>query len=197
VIVDLGTGDGRAVLARASAEPGALVIGVDASAAGMAEASRRASRGRAITNALFLVEAAEALPGPLAGVASLVTVTMPWGSLLRGILGLDTVALRGVASLVASGGRVEVLASVVPADRVMGIDALDPSCQAPIAAAWQAQGLLLESMRPASATDLQATRSSWARRLGDRPIWRLDLRRPAWCTIPPKVPRAHVQDGRH
>jgi 16S rRNA (adenine(1408)-N(1))-methyltransferase len=178
VIVDLGTGDGRAVLARASAEPGALVIGVDAIAAGMAEASRRASRGRTITNALFLAEAAEALPGPLAGAASLVTVTMPWGSLLRGILGLDMVALCGVASLVASGGRVEVMASVIPADRVAGIDALEPSCQAPISAAWRASGLLLESMRAASAADLHATRSSWARRLGDRPVWRIDVRRP-------------------
>ena len=181
MIVDLGTGDGRAVLARASAEPSAFVIGIDANAAGLAESSRRAVRGRSgggATNAIFLAEAAEAMPSLLAETASLVTLTMPWGSLLRGVLGLDPIALRGIASIVAAGGRVEVLASVVPADHFDGIEALDRSTEDAIASAWRPFGFELESMRPATADDLRATRSSWARRLGDRPVWRLDLRRP-------------------
>ena len=41
--IDLGTGDGRFVLAAAAARPDTLVIGLDASAAGMAESSRRAA----------------------------------------------------------------------------------------------------------------------------------------------------------
>jgi methylase of polypeptide subunit release factors len=44
VTVDLGCGDGRAVLAAAAGRPDRLVVGVDASAAAMAEASRRADR---------------------------------------------------------------------------------------------------------------------------------------------------------
>lgn len=180
MIVDIGTGDGRAVLARVIADPRAFVIGVDANAAGMAESSRRAARRRGAggaDNTIFLVEAAEALPGPLAGTASLVTITMPWGSLLRGVLGLDAVALRGVASIVAPGGRIAVLASVVPADRADGIAVLDRSAEARIADAWRSVGFELVSMRPAMLDDLRATRSSWARRLGDRPVWRIDLRR--------------------
>jgi 16S rRNA (adenine(1408)-N(1))-methyltransferase len=180
VIVDLGAGDGRAVLARAAAEPRAIVIGIDANAAGMTESSRRAARGRpgrGATNAIFLAEAAEGLPGFLAETASLVTITMPWGSLLRGVVGLDQAALRGVASVVAPGGRVEVLASVLPADHVEGIEELDRSSQAGITEAWRAVGLELESMRRATIEDVRATRSSWARRLGDRPVWRIDLRR--------------------
>jgi 16S rRNA (adenine(1408)-N(1))-methyltransferase len=179
VIVDLGTGDGRAVMARATAEPRALVIGIDANAAGMVEYSRRAARhrgDRGVDNATFLVESAEALPGPLAGIASLVTITMPWGSLLRGVLGLDAVALRGAASIVAHGGRVEVLVSVSPADRIDGIAMLDRSAEARIADAWQSVGLELESTHPATVEDLRATRSSWARRLG-RPVWCLAFRR--------------------
>lgn len=181
MIVDLGTGDGRAVLARANSDSRAFVIGVDANAAGMAESSRRAARRRGRSgadNAIFLVEAAEALPGPLAATASLVTITMPWGSLLRGVLGLDAVALRGVASIVAPGGGVEVFASVISGDRVDGIDALDRTSEARIADAWRSVGLELVSMRPATTNDLRATRSSWARRLGDRSVWRLDLCRP-------------------
>ena len=68
---------------------------------------------------------------------------MPWGSLLRGVLGLDGVALRGVASVVAPGGRVEMLASVVPTDRV-GLDALDRTAAAGIAAAWRSVGFELD-----------------------------------------------------
>jgi len=175
VIVDLGTGDGRAVLARAADDPAALVIGVDATAASMAEASRRADR-RGPRNALFLAAGAEALPlSPLTGTADLVTVTFPWGSLLRGVVGLDERALRGVASVARSGASVEVLASVMPSDRVPGIELLDASCRPAIEAGWASAGLELRSLREATPADLDAAASSWARRLGaDRPAWRLE-----------------------
>jgi 16S rRNA (adenine(1408)-N(1))-methyltransferase len=78
--VDLGTGDGRHVLAVAAARPDRLVVGVDANAAAMAEASRRAAakpRRGGLPNALFVVAAAEALPPELAGVAELVTAHFP------------------------------------------------------------------------------------------------------------------------
>lgn len=60
--LDLGTGDGRHVLALARARTDTLVIGVDANAAGMLEASRRAARRGALRNALFAVAAAEHPP---------------------------------------------------------------------------------------------------------------------------------------
>jgi 16S rRNA (adenine(1408)-N(1))-methyltransferase len=58
VVIDLGTGDGRSVLARARAAPETLVVGVDANAAGMARAARRGGPA----NALFVVAAAEHPP---------------------------------------------------------------------------------------------------------------------------------------
>lgn len=197
MIIDVGTGDGRAVLARAAAEPRSLVIGIDANADAMAESSRRAFRGRGrqtTRNSCFLVEAAESLPGVLAGTASLVTVTMPWGSLLRGVLGVDQLVLRGVSELVAPGGRVEVIASVVPSDNVAGLLVLNERTSPQIATAWAAVGFELVSMRWATAADLLAARSSWARRLGDRPAWRLDLTRETSRHPPPRVRR---QDARH
>jgi 16S rRNA (adenine(1408)-N(1))-methyltransferase len=182
VVVDLGTGDGRAALARATAEPATLVLGVDASATAMAEASRRADRAR-LSNVVFLAAGAETLPGtPLAGVADVVTVTFPWGSLLHGVLGLDEVAMTGIASAIRPGGRVEVLTSVVPSDGVAGMAGLDACAQPAIAAAWGASGLCLGAMRPATLADIAETRSSWARRLGAgrdaRPVWRLTGGRP-------------------
>ncbi len=179
MIVDLGTGDGRAVLTRAAADPCALVIGVDAAAAAMTDSSRRADR-RGPSNVLFLAAGVETLGGTvLACRADLVTVTFPWGSLLRGVLGLDAAALAGVASIVAPGGRVEVLASVLPSDGVAGLDRLDTSCEPAIRAAWAAAGLDLVTMRPATADEVMASGSSWARRLRAdrdvRPVWRLEL----------------------
>jgi 16S rRNA (adenine(1408)-N(1))-methyltransferase len=178
VIVDIGTGDGRVVLARAAAEPSALVIGVDAVAAAMADISRRADRRRR-ANALFFVAGAEILAAsPLAGRADLVTVLFPWGSLLRGTVGLDEAALRGVASVLAPGGRLEVLASVVPSDAIADLSCLDAGAEPAIRRAWSAAGLQLTAIGPASAIDIAASRSAWARRLragGERrPVWRLE-----------------------
>lgn len=178
MIVDIGTGDGRAVLARAAAEPSALVIGVDAAATAMAEASRRADR-RGPANALFFAAGAEALLAtPLAGLADLVTVLFPWGSLLRGTVGLDDAALRGIASVLAPGGRLEVLASVVSSDAVPGLPCLDARAEPAIRRAWSAAGLRLTGIGPASAIDIAASRSAWARRLRaggeQRPVWRLE-----------------------
>jgi 16S rRNA (adenine(1408)-N(1))-methyltransferase len=182
VIADIGTGDGRAVLARARAEPASLVVGVDAAAPAMAVASRRAARGGQ-ANTIFLVAGAETLAdSPLAGRVDLVTVTFPWGSLLRGVLGLDTKALAGVAALVAPGGRVEALVSVIPSDRIEGMPTLDQAWGPAICGAWATAGLRLLSMRRATTAEVAASRSSWARRLGAagdaRPVWRLDVCRP-------------------
>ena len=179
MILDLGTGDGRAVLERAAAEPDALIIGMDAASAAMAETSRRADRG-GVPNALFLTAAAETLATTtaLAGRVDLVTITLPWGSLLRGALGLDGgTVLAGVVAVLGAGGRLEVIASVVPADHVRGLDALDGGAQDRIRDAWRAAGLRLETMEPVTREALRATGSTWGRRLAaggpGRPVWRL------------------------
>src|SRR4029453_7667927 len=99
VLTHLGTGDGRAALALAEAEPTTLVIGVDADAASMAETSRRAARRAAVPNVLFLVASAEAPPSELLGLADEVRILFPWGSLLRGLLGHDERVARGIAAL--------------------------------------------------------------------------------------------------
>jgi 16S rRNA (adenine(1408)-N(1))-methyltransferase len=79
-MIDLGTGDGRFVLAAAAAHPERLVVGIDASAAAMAEASRRAAanpRRGGLPNALFVVAGAEVLPPELDGSADWLTAWFP------------------------------------------------------------------------------------------------------------------------
>jgi 16S rRNA (adenine(1408)-N(1))-methyltransferase len=125
---------------------------------------------------VFFAAGAEALSrSPFGGRADLVTVTFPWGSLLRGVLGLDEAVLGGVASVLRPGGRIEVLASVVPSDRLDGLECLDATHAAAITAGWAAVGLRLTAMHPAEPADVAASGSSWSRRLGlDRPVWRID-----------------------
>jgi 16S rRNA (adenine(1408)-N(1))-methyltransferase len=143
------------VLAAAAAQADRLIVGVDANAEAMATASRRAaakpSRG-GLPNAVFVVAAAEALPTELDGVADVVTVHFPWGSLLRGLLGADAATMTGLTRVLRPGATLQMLLSSTDRDRGAGV--------APIQAATLAA--LAESY------------ASWGKRLG------AGTRRPAW-----------------
>ena len=185
-MVDLGTGDGRFVLAAAAADPNILVIGVDASADAMAEASRRAAgpaRRGGLPNALFVVAAAEALPPELDAAADIVTIHLPWGSLLRGALALDEAVASGIAGLVAPGGRVDMLVAPAARDRLDGLVDIERRLENGLAGDWRRLGLELRDARPATEEDIAAARTTWSRRLGlragdpDRAAFRLVLER--------------------
>ena len=166
--IDVGTGDGRAVLAAALREPDVLALGLDANAAAMVEASRRAARPArkgGLENARFVLAAAEALPPELAARADLVTVRFPWGSLLRGCLGFDPLVAAGLGALVAPDGAIELL--LAPADRD-GLNGLPTSAEglaAAAAGAFERQGFVVCEARAATFEEIDASRSTWARRL--------------------------------
>ncbi|MBA2315335.1 MAG: methyltransferase domain-containing protein [Chloroflexi bacterium] len=178
MIIDLGCGDGRGALALAAADPGSLVLAVDAVAAAMAETSRRAARS--VPNLLFIAASAEAFGCGLPGIADRVVVSFPWGSLLRGLLGLDPVVGEAVAGLLKPGGRLSALVSVTPRDRRTGLRELDA---ASAAVARPSPDLRLVEARPATREEILVTRSTWGRRLiagqGPTPrlVWRLEWRR--------------------
>jgi len=168
VTIDVGTGDGRAVLATAAAEPTTLVLGFDADAASMAESSRRAAgpaRRGGLPNAMFLRVAAEAPPPPLARMAARVTVHFPWGSLLRGCLGADPAVAAGVASLVRPGCELELLLAPARRDRLAGLPTTSAAVVAAAAAALAPHGLAVVEGRPATAHEIRNSHSTWAKRL--------------------------------
>jgi 16S rRNA (adenine(1408)-N(1))-methyltransferase len=177
----LGTGDGRFVLASAAARPDTLVIGVDAAADSMVEASRRAAapaRKGGLPNALFVVAAAESLPQELNGVADELTVQFPWGSLLRGLLCGDAAVLSGLAHVTCPGAAIMLLVSVAERDRGAGLPALDASTFGTLAPAYAANGLCLAECRPATRCELEASHSTWAKRLragSERAVWSVRL----------------------
>jgi hypothetical protein len=180
--MDVGAGDGRFVLARATTHPDELVLAVDASHAAMRESSWRAGRsaGRGgLPNALFVASPLEQLPAELAGMASLVTVHFPWGSLLDAALGRNAAGTHDLAALVAPGGRLRLLVSESPRDAAHGTTGMDPGA---VVHAYTRHGFFAEGCRPATFEDVGAARSSWGRRLlraggGDRRAWLIELRR--------------------
>jgi len=150
----------------------------------MAASSLRAARPTrkgGLPNALFVVAAAERPPDELCAVAAEVTILFPWGSLLRGALALDDgqAAAAGIADLVALGGIVRALVSIDPRDRLT-VPTIDASHRAGLAARWARHALTLTAFGPADPEEIDASGSSWARRLAagrDRQVWRLELRR--------------------
>lgn len=184
--IDVGTGDGRAVLAAAARDPRALVLGLDASQAAMAGASRRAAgpaRRGGMPNAGFIVAAAEAVPAALRGVAGVVTVRFPWASLLRGCVGLDDQVATGVASLVRAAGTLELLLAPAPRDGLDGVPVTPEEISEAAASTFTALGLRAVTARPATADEVRASGSTWAKRLhsqrpADRPVMLVRLVRP-------------------
>ena len=150
----------------------------------MAESSLRAARptGKGgLPNALFVVAAAERPPQELCTLAAEVTILFPWGSLLGGALALDDglEAAAGIAGLVAPGGLVKSLVSIDPRDR-LAIPALTTACRAGLTARWACHGLTLTRFEPAEPDEIDASGSSWGRRLAarrERRVWHLALSR--------------------
>ena len=121
--------------------------------------------------------AAERPPDELACIADELTITFPWGSLLAGALAIDPTPAAGIASLVAAGGCVRILASVVDDDSPT-IGPLTAGMATDLAARWSSHGLRLGSFREATLAEIDASSSSWARRLRAgrrRPTWRIEL----------------------
>jgi len=186
-IVDLGTGDGGAVVRTARAQPRVLVVGIDADAAAMRErsaaAARPADRG-GLPNALFLAAGAEHLATDLAAFADELRVTLPWGSLLRGAIAPEAWFVELLARLLQPAGRAALVLSTGPREATTGIPALDARAADALADAYARAGLRPLGVAALTAADVAGLGSSWARRLGipdHRAAWRLVLQ---VCRIP-------------
>jgi trans-aconitate methyltransferase len=110
VAIDVGTGDGAYARRLAAADPGLLVVGIDANADNLRTASRRAGASEArggLPNLLFGRLALERAPGALEGLADRLSVLLPWGSLLRAAAGGEPEGLRRLRGLCAPGAELE------------------------------------------------------------------------------------------
>jgi 16S rRNA (adenine(1408)-N(1))-methyltransferase len=148
----------------------------------MREASWRAARPEprgGLTNAVFVASALDALPAQLRGIASLVTVHFPWGSLLRAALGQDQEGTIAIARLLAPGGRLRLLVSAADGDAAGGTTDI---VSGEVLASYVQLGLEPAVCLPATLADAAEARSSWGKRLlaggGGRRAFLIELHRP-------------------
>jgi hypothetical protein len=167
--VDLGTGDGSAVVRWARIHPDEAVLGIDADMSRMREASARAGRpaGKGgLPNAWFAVAPAEALPTELDGRVDELRIVLPWGSLLRGALGPEPWFHGATSRLLRPDGTFRLLVSVTPRDSVPGVMNLDAATAEALGQRYEASGWTVIGVRHAEDRDVAALGSSWAKRLG-------------------------------
>ncbi len=130
---------------------------------------------------MFVCAAAEALPGPLAGVADEITINYPWGSLLRAVALPDGEVLARVEKLAKPGARATMVINVQPlrdvtqAERLGLADAALLHDERALRDAYSRAGL--DILRVSRVEDaLPGT--SWGKHLAisKREIWRLEAR---------------------
>jgi len=112
VLVDIGTGDGKFAYLTAQRQPDWFCIGVDADLSSLSECSRKSLRKPergGVPNVLYVVSGVEDLPPELDGIADRVTVHLPWGSLLVGIVQAEADVLSGLARVGKPGAELELL----------------------------------------------------------------------------------------
>ncbi len=177
VVVDVGTGDARAAWRLARAEPDTLVIGLDPAWQRMTDTAARARRKPAkggAPNLVLVNTAVEAAPPALDGVADAVTVLMPWGGLLRGVVTAAPEVCGGLRRLARTAATLEIVIGTsiwrppVPAE-LADLPELTPSALAPhgeLAARWAATGWAVDGAIVTTSIDENAPVTSWARRLG-------------------------------
>ena len=117
IVIDIGTGDGLFVYRLARENPKKFYIGIDANTRPLEKVSekihRKPSKG-GLPNVLFLQAAVEDLPAELNGVADVVHVHFPWGSLLRAMALGDKAALDNLRRICAADALLEVVIGLDP-----------------------------------------------------------------------------------
>lgn len=174
VHVDVGTGDGRYAYALAKADPRLLVVGVDALRENLAEMSHKASRKPAkggLPNVVYVAASAEAPPAELLGVADEVSVILPWGRLMVGLIRPDADVLAGLAAVAKPGAAMRfVLNAEVWGDPVP-VEARDLPEPTPervlheLAPAYAGHGIEVAEARLMTLEEVRGLTSTWAKKL--------------------------------
>jgi 16S rRNA (adenine(1408)-N(1))-methyltransferase len=177
VTLDVGTGDGRFVLRYGQEEPRRYVIGMDPVRENMREASAKAAKKRergGVANALFVVGSVEQPPDELRGVADEIFVTLPWGSLMRGIILGESDVLGALASFGAPGARLRIVLNTRIFDEPMPTEARDLPEVTPeyvretLTAAFERAGMRIERAEWMDADEVATLGTTWAKRLSHR-----------------------------
>ncbi len=177
VTIDLGTGDGRFAYRYAQQHLDRFVVGIDPVRENLRElsarAARRPSRG-GVSNLLYVVASIEHVPPELAGSADEMYITLPWGSLMRGLILADGGVLRAVASLARPGAALRIVLNTRIFDDPVPIEVRDLPDVTPffvwetLAAPYTDCGLVIRDARWMDADEVAGIETTWAKRLSHR-----------------------------
>lgn len=177
VLVDLGAGDGRFAYALAREHRAIFAIAIDPVQENMrefsAKAARKAERGGA-PNVVYVVASIEQLPAELDEIAHEVRITLPWGSLMRGILLGDALVLANIARLLREGARTRITLNTRIFDDPVPVDVRDlpeatpEYADASLALAFARARMRLDAARWMAPEEVAALGTTWAKRLSHR-----------------------------
>jgi 16S rRNA (adenine(1408)-N(1))-methyltransferase len=190
--VELGSGDGAGVLAAARKSPMTLCVGIDTDAAAPREVSGRTARPArkgGTPNVLFLAADARSLPAPFRAAIDELRIILPWGSLLRAVMGADPQLVALVADGLRAGGSASIVVSILPSDERATGTAAGEGGLTVLAAALEQAGLQIRARRAIEAEDSRELGSSWAKRLG------VPGRRPATLLVADRPARSASASG--
>ncbi len=157
LLIDLGTGDGRYVHHLAQSDPTRFVVGLDACRENLVDFSRRAR-----PNSLYLIANTEALPPELGGLAQVVTINFPWGSLLTGLLDPGSGLIDGLLQMARPGAKLEIrLNSGALQEAGWGLEEGGQQ----VRRVFKKRGFSTGQLVKLDAVALKAFPTSWARRL--------------------------------
>jgi 16S rRNA (adenine(1408)-N(1))-methyltransferase len=162
-----------------------MFLASDANPDALLETASRAGRKPArggIGNLICIAEPVDVLARELAGIATFVTVILPWGSLLRGLVLPEIDSLRQLQRLCVPGACVEIVFSYDPA-RDAGSGSLGGLIHVDelhvhdvLKSAYEAVGFHWISAERIRQVELVRYESSWAKRLAfgrPREVWQL------------------------
>lgn len=172
LVVDLGTGDGKHVLAVARRRPDTLIIGVDAGPDAMRRTAARAAGKVAkggVPNAVFVWAAVEDLPAELFDVTE-VHCLMPWGSLLRAFVEPNDDVLRAIAARCRTGAEFLLTLNLhawrPPVPELGGTAEPTPDSISELAPIYAAAGWQVHAAYYLDAAGIAELGTSWTKRLG-------------------------------
>jgi 16S rRNA (adenine(1408)-N(1))-methyltransferase len=177
VVVDLGAGDGAWAYRFARAHPETLVVALDPVAENLREYSARAAkkpdRGGQ-PNLLYAVASIERLPPGLRGVAAEIFITLPWGSLMRGLILAEPQVLEAVASLGCTAAPVRIVLNTRIFEDPLPLEARDLPEVTPeyavsaLTTPYAAAGLRIDEARWLEPDEVATLDTTWAKRLSHR-----------------------------
>lgn len=161
------------VFRQAQKKPQTLFIGVDSNADNLCDRSQKAARAPkkgGLPNLIYVHAGIETLPEELYGIASTLTILLPWGSLLKAAAGQDLALLKNISKLCRPKANIRVILGYQPsADpkviEGLGLPLLTPDyLNTALSKAYRQAGFLVEWHYLAKDT-LKTLETTWAKKL--------------------------------